>query len=405
MVTVEVARQLVLAHSPVLPSERLPLMEAHQRVLAEAIASPISVPPFANSQMDGYALIAAEGIDTPSELPVVFEVAAGGRPERPLVRGEACRIMTGAPLPQGADAVVPIEDVEVLGDRIRLREPVASGDYVRPAGQDVRAGHIVLKVGDELSAAKIGLLAAVGIDRVSVYRRPRVAILTSGDELVEPGVPLGQGQIYNSNAYAMAAMVREAGALPVMLGIARDDREVTQALIRQALHDDLVLSSGGVSVGAYDFVGELLGEMGQVHFSRVAQQPGKPLTFAVMEGKPYFGLPGNPVSTMVALEVYVRPALRKMMGHRDWFRPRVPVALEEGVEPSPDKVRFLRARVCWRGSQFSAALTGLQGSHLITSMAGANALLPVPPGREPWPAGSRLEAWLLEPGAILGAPC
>lgn len=401
MIPVEQALEIILATVPTLAAERVSLHEALGRVLSESVSATAPLPPFDNSAMDGFAVRVADvqraSAEHPTELAIVSEVAAGARADTPLIPGQAIRIMTGAPTPPGAEAVIKVEDTEVVGDRVRFRVPAVLGGNIRRAGEDVAAGSEVLAAGMVLTPARIQMAAAVGRAALAVIPPVRVGILATGDELVELEAPLLPGQIRNSNAYGLYAQVLAAGAIPVLLGIAKDTREDTEAKIRSGLAaGDVVVSSGGVSMGDYDYVSEVLRQLGTVHFTSVAQQPGKPLTYATLDGKPFFGLPGNPVSTMVSFELYVRPALRRMMGHRALFRPEVTAVLTGGLKSPADKRSFLRAVVSREGDRVLASLTGPQGSGMIHSMVEANALLVIPEATRRMEAGEQVKALLIE---------
>lgn len=406
MIAATEAYATIMGHLAPLPPRALPLAECHGLVLAEAVVSPVAYPPFDSSAIDGFAVHAGETAAataaSPVALPIAFAVAAGDATERTLAPGQACRIMTGARIPLGADACIMREDVTDAGDRVLIPEAAPVGDFVRPQGEDLQAGDTVLRPGDVLTPPRLALLAAVGRDRALVHPRPRVAILSTGDEVVEPGQPLAPGQIYNSNAVAMAAWITEAGGIPVRLPIVPDDREATRRLIVEASACDAVVSSGGVSMGDHDHVGPVLRELGQVHFTRVAQQPGKPFTYATVAGKPVFALPGNPAATMVGLEIYLRPALRRLMGHQVLQRPTVPARLREPITQK-DRLQFLRGRLERHDGVFHVALTGPQGSGLITAMAWADALLVVPAGDGRLLPGDSVTALVLEPESLLGA--
>lgn len=401
MIPVERALETILETVSCLPPEPVPLYRALGLVLAEGVRATDDLPPFDNSAMDGFAVrvadVAHASEQQPAQLAIASEVAAGARAEVALQPGQAIRIMTGAPTPPGAEAVVRVEDTVVAGDRVRIMVPAPLGDNIRRAGEDVAAGTEVLQAGMALNPARLQMAAALGRATLSAVRPVRVGILTTGDELVDLEAPLLPGQIRNSNAYGLYAQVLAAGAIPVPLGVARDTRADTEAKLRAGLvASDVVVSSGGVSMGEYDYVSAVLQALGQVHFTAIAQQPGKPLTYATVEGKPYFGLPGNPVSTMVSFELYVRPALRKMMGHRALFRPVVEAVLAEPVRSPAGKRSFLRAVVTAEGTGYRAALTGSQGSGMIRSMVAANALLVVPEQTRRMEAGERVRALLIE---------
>jgi molybdopterin molybdotransferase len=359
------------------------LSEALGQVLAEEVVSPLALPPFANSAMDGYAVRAADVQDAtpkhPVTLPVTGEVAAGATDCPEFTPGAALRIMTGAPLPDGADAVVPVEDTEIRGEKVRIRLAVAPGRFVRAAGEDVQAGETVINTDTLLRPAEIGMAAAVGRTSLLTYPRPRVAILSTGDELMEPGQALPPGHIYNSNAYALAAQVAEAGGSVDQQIHAGD----SPGALRQALDAcrgtaDVILSSGGVSVGAYDFVKDILGERGLVDFWRVAIRPGKPVVFGECEGALFFGLPGNPVSSQVTFELFVRPALRQLRGLSEALRPTVQARLTTDAEHEPGRRSFQRAFLTQEGDARFVHPVGGQGSHQMRALVLANALLILP---------------------------
>lgn len=400
MISVAEAQRIIRETAPPGQVSAVPLASALGLVLARDLFAPLPLPPFANAAMDGFAVRHADLAHAAPGRPVVLAIAAEqaarrGAPDA-LAGGTACRIMTGAAVPPGADAVVAVEATVEDGERVAFRQPVASGTNIRPAGEDVSLGARVLEAGRVLNASCIALLAGLGFGAVPVHRPPRVAIVATGDELVEPGDALGPGQIYNCNTHALAAMVREAGGEPLPLGVAPDDREGTCALLAQAREADLILTTGGVSMGRYDFVGSELASLGTVHFERVAQQPGKPFTYATVGGTPVYALPGNPVAGMVCFEVYVRPVIRRMLGIAKPERERAAVALQEPFARKPGRTLFLRARVAPGGGGYEARLSGLQGSAILSAMAAANALLVVPAERGALAAGERLEAMLLD---------
>lgn len=396
----------ILAAVPVLSAERVPFAEAVGRILAEPIVAHDDLPPFANSSMDGYALQSADTAAPPTTLRVVGEVAAGAMPQVVVERGTAVRIMTGAPLPDGADAVVPVEDTDEawrdkargLPTHVEIRRTVLAGDFVRPAGGDIARGTAVLQPGHRLRPAEISLLASLGQTEVAVVRRPRVGVLSTGDELLEVHEALQPGKIRNSNGYAQAAQVAEAGGIPIPLGIGRD----TEADVRDRLQAgleagvDLFISSAGVSVGVYDVVTAVLQSAGSIGFWRVRMRPGKPLAFGRYQGIPYFGFPGNPVSAMVSFERFGRPALLKMGGHTALQRPQLPVTLTVAVD-SDGRESYLRALVQRTAEGgYSAAPTGDQGSHMLSSLVTANALLIIPEGVRHAAVGDVLQALMLD---------
>jgi molybdopterin molybdotransferase len=353
--------------------------------------------------MDGYAVRAAD-VEVARPLPVVGVIAAGRPAERPLQPGQAMRIMTGAPLPAGADTVIMQEDADEKDGLVRFHSQPVAGQHVRRAGEDLSPGSEVLRPGDELMAGELGLLAAIGRTLVPVHRRPRVAIVSTGDELVPADQPPGPGQIVGSNAHALAAQVVEAGGEPHILPFARDERASLKETFTHALTADVVLSSGGVSVGEFDYVKEVLAELHVVErFWQVAMKPGKPLSFGVGGvggvggGRLVFGLPGNPASSMVSFELFVRPALRRLLGFSGAALTR-PVALARlAAEVMPDRrrIHFMRARLVRAGGALTARPLLHQGSGMLRSLIGVNALLEIPAGPAPLPAGSEVAAHLL----------
>ncbi|NLF64754.1 MAG: molybdopterin molybdotransferase MoeA [Chloroflexi bacterium] len=408
--TVEEALARVLAGVPVLEAERLPLSEALGRVLAEPVAARESLPPFANSAMDGYALRAADvsgaSRESPAVLEVVGDIAAGAAPETVVGPGQAVRIMTGAPLPEGADAVVPVEMTgepwrdgdRPLPDEIEVYGAVSPHDHVRFPGEDIEAGQEILTAGRVLRPQEIGVLASLGMGHVSVIRRPRVGVLATGDELIGVEEPLRPGKIRNSNGYTQEAQIRALGAVPVPLGIARDTEAAVQEKLAKGLESrvDLFVSSAGVSVGAYDVVRAVLEVEGNIGFWRVRMRPGKPLAFGAYQGIPYLGLPGNPVSALISFERFARPAILKMAGHTALERPRVRVTLQDEIS-SDGRETYARAVVSREeGGAYVARLTGRQGSHVMTSLVEANALVIVTEGVRHVAAGAQLEAMMID---------
>lgn len=407
--TVADALALVLDGVILLPGERVPLLDALGRVLAEPVVAFDSLPPFANSSMDGYALRAADSenasAETPVALNVVADIAAGAVSDVILTPGTAARIMTGAPMPSGADAVIPVEDTNEpwrdaerpLPDTVLIYRSVQSGDYVRHIGEDIQAGQEVMAPGHLIRPQEIGVLASLGVSHVQVRRRPRVGVLSTGDELIDVEAPLAPGKIRNSNSYAQAAQVIVLGAELVSLGVARDTEDQVRAKLQVGLDAgvDLLVSSAGVSVGAYDVVKAVLEREGNVNFWRVRMRPGKPLAFGSYHGVPFLGLPGNPVSAMVSFERFVRPAIRKMAGHTALDRPQVTVTVQEKLS-SDGRESYVRARVTRTAQGYLAVSTGSQGSHVMTSLVKANALVIIPEGVTMVSAGDQLQAMMLD---------
>ncbi len=380
MLSVEEARGQILGRVRVLEVERVDLMAALGRVLADPVVSTREIPPWPNSSMDGYAIRAADA-EPGATLRIVGRVEAGAVPARALQAGEAMRIFTGAPLPAGADAVVPQEDVDTSDSQVALRGAVEPAAFVRPAGEDVRVGDTVLPAGVRLGPAEIGLLATLGHAQVSVRRRPRVAVLSTGNELADLGVEPGPGQIPNTNTYSLMAQVLEAGGEPLSLGVARDRLEDITARLDRAAGADVLVSSAGVSVGDLDLVREALTRVGaELHLWKVSMRPGKPITFGSLRDRAVFGLPGNPVSAMVTFELFVRPALLAMMGCRHLDRPRIRARALEPMRNPGERRGYLRVVLSADGDGFGARLTGEQGSAILRSMVAADGLAVLDPG-------------------------
>lgn len=396
-----------------LASESVPLLQAYGRVLARDVVSGVTLPPWDNSAMDGYAVRAADLVKVPVTFRVTETVAAGRFASRSVGAGEAIRIMTGAPVPKGADSVVRVEDTDGGTERVEIRDARDLRKNVRPRGEDIVEGRVAISAGATLGAAQLGVLAAVGSAELDVVRAPRVAILTSGDELVEldrfDEVRAGK-KIVSSNSYTLQALVRAAGGVPVYLGIAADTKESLREHLARARDCDLIITSAGVSVGEFDYVRDVLAELGaDMKFWRVRMRPGAPLGFGLLGGKPWIGLPGNPVSSMVTFELFARPAIRKLRGHSRLFRRPMEVELEEPVTIHGELTHFLRVVVTPHAntphdtphasrlssppaSRLTARLTGPQGSGILTSMSLANALLIVPPDHARVAVGEILHA-------------
>jgi molybdopterin molybdotransferase len=394
MVDVDAAAALVLERTAVLSAEEVALGDAAGRVLAEDVVAELELPRVPTSAVDGYAIRSSDG---GGRLGVVGESAAGSPFSGEVPAGSAVRTLTGGVLPEGADTVVMVEDVEQGDGWVVVHEDVAAGRNFHRPGDDVRAGDLVLGRGQMLGAAELGLVASIGRPRLPVYRRPRVALLTTGDELVEVGEEPGPGQIIDSNRWALLAALREAGAEVDVLGIGPDEPEALRRLAREALErNDVLVTSGGVSVGTHDLVKPLLASLGEVHVGRVKMKPGKPFTFATLpEGRVAFGLPGFPVSSLVTFEVFVRPALRKMQGHVSLQRPALPVRLAFTARPSPGRVEFQRVTLHYENGELVAETTGSQSSSRLLSLAGAHALLRVPPDATTLTAGTTAPVLIL----------
>jgi len=415
MISVEEALERILAIVPLLEAVDVPILEALGQVTAEDVVSPLDIPPLDNTAMDGYAVRAADTAGasegSPVRLRVIGELAAGYLFEGSVEPGAAVRIMTGAPMPPGADAVVPFEETDETSGRnfgsfaksrdvVGVLKPANPGANIRYAAEDVRKGQPIIPKGTVLHPAQIGVLASLGMATVRVHRRPVVAILSTGDEVVDPGEPLRPGQIYDSNAYSISAMVRANGGIPRRLGIAKDTVEALTARLRDGLDADMLATSAGVSRGDYDVVKDVLAKEGEVDFWTVRMRPGKPLAFGAFASGdrrvPHIGLPGNPVSSMVSFELFGRPAIFKMLGRSDWQRPAVRAIADEPIANTDARRVYARAILTQRDGAWHAALTGPQGSGILSSMAAANALAVVPedvPGIRP---GDEVDCLLLD---------
>ena len=386
------------------PALRVPLDDALDSVLADDVVSPIDIPAWTNSAMDGYAArgedVRGASAERPVRLRVVEQLPAGAFPTRALGPGESARIFTGAPLPEGADTVVRQEDTDQGADTVTILRDRDVGVNIRRTGEDIRRGTTVLTAGMALGPAHLGVLASLAVAQPLVYRRPRVAILGSGDEIVDVDRPeeiLSGRKIASSNTHTLVALVRHAGGEPVNLGIARDTPESLRAHLERALDCDLLVTTAGISVGEHDYVRSVLDALGaEQRFWKLRMRPGAPVGFGLLRGIPWLGLPGNPVSTMVTFELFVRPAIRKMCGHALPFRRGVRVRMAEPVSLKPKLQHFLRAIVREGPDGPEARLTGPQGSGILTSMVLANALLVVPEGQFETPAGSMVQALRLD---------
>lgn len=397
MISVEEALEKVLSYVDVLEVEEAPILESPGQVLAEDIASHIDIPPLDNSAMDGYAVRADDTLGASSQSPrllrVIDTVIAGAISQREVTSGTAIRIMTGAPVPGGADSVIQFEDTDEAKrqgqstDEIGILGEVKPGLNIRRAGEDIARGAVVLRKGTVIRPAEVGVLASLGRSRVNVIRRPVVAVLATGNELVDIDQSLPAGKIYNSNTYSVAALVRRYGGIPKILGIASDSEESVVDKLRQGLDADMLITSGGVSAGDYDMVKDVLAKEGEIKFWTVRMKPGKPLAFGTFKGVakngksrkiPHLGLPGNPVSSMVTFELFARPAMLKMMGKKNLAKTVIEAVLEEPVVNTDGRRIYTRAIVTRRDGQYYARLTGPQGSGILTSMSLANGLVVIP---------------------------
>ncbi len=407
MLSVASALKKLLKEFSTVTPEIVPLLQSRNRVLAEELRAPFDLPLFTNSSMDGFAVISEDvknaGEAHPIELSVIADIPAGSIAQKGIAKGEAMRIMTGAVIPSGCDAVVPIEDTNLNEKQhsgefpwpVQINKPVKPGDYLRARGQDVHTGEVVLKEGTLLRPQEVGFLGMLGFEEVPVYRLPRVAILSTGDELVRIGSELDSGKIYDANSVMLASQIVENGGEYLDLGIAKDNRDdiyqrLESALLQQV---DLIVSSAGVSVGAFDLVRGVIEEHGSISFWRVNMRPGKPLAFGKYRGIPFIGLPGNPVSAFVGFEVFVRPALEKMSGLKKSSRPAQKVILAEEIQ-SDGRESYLRGIVFQKEDGLYAKLTGHQGSGNLRSLVQSNAFLIVPSEVKSLPIGAEVSAWI-----------
>ncbi len=405
MLSVQEARERILTQFSPLETTRCPLEQAAGRVLADTVRAEDDLPAFDNSSVDGFAVRAMDVTAVPVILPVVADVPAGKSPDFRLEAGQAARIMTGAKLPAGADAVVMVEDTDFshraagtpAPQQVCIQKTVRPGENVRKRGADLRAGQEILPKGQVLRPQDIGMLAMLGMAQVPVYRKPKVAIVSSGDELLPVDAPPEDGKIRDTNTYTLAALAAQTGCEVLRLGVAADEREAVQAMLDQAVEAgaDVIVSSAGVSVGAFDFVKEVVESAGTLDFWKVNMRPGKPLAFGAYKGIPFFGLPGNPVSSFVGFLVFARPALRRLGGIETARQEPVRVVLAEAVE-SDGRESYLRAVVTRENGTSIAKLTGHQGSGNLFSLVQANALLIIPSGVKSCPPGTEVDAWLLE---------
>jgi molybdopterin molybdotransferase len=414
MLSVEEALQKILDEVETLEEETIPILESLGQVLAEDIKSDINVPPLDNSAMDGYAVIARDtagaGEKTPVSLRVIDTVMAGSISKKEVVPGTAVRIMTGAPVPRGADSVVQFENTDDAKRKesapdepvthVNILSEATPGLNIRRAGEDIARGSVALKKGTVIRAAEIGLMASLGHGKVKVIRRPVVAIISTGDELVEVDKPLTEGKIHDSNGYSIASLAKRYGFIPRMLGIARDDEKSLVSKLKQAQDADMLLTTGGVSMGDYDIVKDILDRDGEMVFWKVRVKPGKPLAFGKIKGKnksiPHLGLPGNAVSCMVSFELFVRPALMKMMGKKNLAKPAVEATLEDTVKNNAGRRLYDRAIIERRNGHYYARLTGSQSSGILTSMSLANGLVIISEDRKIVNKGETVQVLMLD---------
>ena len=401
MIPVDEALDKILSHVLPLGFEKVSLLDALGRVIGEDIYAKRNIPPLDNSAMDGYALksedVRKASQNHPVRLVVIEDLPAGFISTKTIEKGKAIRIMTGAPIPKGADTVIPVEVTKKEDGFVLIFNAAGPGENIRESGEDVKQGDRVISRGDLVRPAEVGMLASVGRSFVSVYQRPLVAILCTGDELVDVDGDLNEVKIISSNSYTIGAQVKDCGAIPLQLGIAKDRKEEIEEKLRQGIRADVLISSAGVSVGDYDFVKDVMKHLGmEMVFWKVAMRPGQPLAFGTMGGKPVFGLPGNPVSSMISFEQFVRPALLKMMGCRLIFRPLVEAVLKEEIKKMAGRRYFIRGSISFENNQYLVTTTGEQGSGMLRSMVKANGLIVIPEDQEIVRAGEKVKVQLLD---------
>lgn len=400
MIKVEEALNIVLEAVKRIDAEKAGIIDSFGRVLAEDINSDCDIPAFDYSAMDGYAVrfTDTKGVSAGkgAKLKVAGEFRAGGDTSARVEKGQAVKIMTGAPIPQGADAVVMVEDTKMEGGNVEVFKEAEKGDNIRLAGEDIKKGDLVISKGTLLREGHIGMLAALGIPEVSVTRRPKVAILSTGDEVISIDEDIKPGNVRNSNAYSLHAQVLACGGIPINKGVARDDIAGLKAKLRSCLDCDIIITSGGVSMGEYDYVKDVMIDMGmELKFWKVAMRPGKPNLFGIINGKPFFGLPGNPVSTMIGFEVFVRPAIQKMLGRISDDRNEVDAVLEEDIRKKKGLKFFIRAQTRWENGGYITRTTGPQGSGILSSMAKADSFIILPEDKELVEKGEKVLVRLL----------
>ena len=406
MIDIGKAQQEVLEEIPIMGMERIHIQDGLGRVLAHDIHARRDVPYTNNSAMDGYAClhddIAGATSDNPARVKLIGEAPAGRIFEGTVRPGEAVRILTGGVTPDGADTVVMVEDTSLENDVVSIFKDPGKGSHIRPKGEDVLEGDTVLHQGDIIRPPEIGMLATLGHAYVHVYQRPLVAILSTGDELVDLDEPFTIGKVVCSNSYSLGAQVAECGAMPLSLGIAGDDESDQRAKISDGLRADVILTSGGVSVGKYDLVKDTLSQLGmKVKFWKVAMKPGKPLVFGTIGNKPVFGLPGNPTSAMISFEQFVRPAILKMMGHTNLYRPLIEAVLGQDAPKEPTRPHLVRCRLVDRDGQLTAVVAGAQSSGALRSMVLADGLMILTPEDAPFTAGKKVPVQMLHTNSPL----
>ncbi|MEI8132141.1 MAG: gephyrin-like molybdotransferase Glp [Leptolinea sp.] len=412
LLSIREAQQKIVSVVKKRNSEICSVADAYNRVLAQDIQSPLNLPPFSNSAMDGFAVYSKDTLNAASSspvcLPVKMDIPAGHPKVEHLTPGTAARILTGASIPSGADAVVPVENTDqnatsqtvALPESVEIFSPIKFGDNVRPAGQDVKSGQQVLTAGRILQPQDIGLLVSLGIRQVQVMPQPRIALFSSGDELLTPDQPLTPGKIYDSNGFVLAGLLKKAGAQVIQLGIANDNPQSVLDTLDKALLNppDLIISSAGVSVGVFDYVRQVIEENGALSFWRVNMRPGKPIAFGFYKNIPFLGLPGNPVSAYIGCTVFALPVIRHLMGIPPFAQKTVKAVLTEPLESPDGRESFYRGNIYFENGAYQASLTGHQGSGNLFSLVQANALLIVPAGVKMIPAGEEVSAWTLDYG-------
>ncbi len=405
MISVDEALSIILNSLTPLEKERVSLIDSHRRILYNDMYSDINIPGFNNSAMDGYAVRSDDAVgaspDNPVKLRITGEIQAGNSSTDHLKAGCAIRIMTGAPVPEGSDAVIPFEDTDETEDTVSIKKPLAVHENIRMAGEDISSGQLVLKKGDRISSANLGLLASCNHSEIDVYRKPRVAIISTGDEIVEVGADLPPGGVRNSNAYTLHSEVLNSQSFPEYFGITGDSIEGTKNLFARALDHDVIISTGGISMGRYDFVKDVIRDLGiSIHIETIRMKPGKPLVFGTKDSTLFFGLPGNPVSTIISFIQFVRPALLSLMGARHIRLPEVDAILEEDIVKKPERRHFVRGFFAVKNNTFHVTTTGPQGSGILRSMGMANCLIIIPEGVSRVNAGKEVLIQLIDHSEI-----